>query len=116
MLAVARLDDHAVGADAHDGCEPPVLDLEHHDAEIGTDDREVRVPIADADVVVDEIVLGEMLAERGKDLALPGGRGVALVGEALGDSERHTSIVSRAPEGERELLCGNEPLGIVQRP
>ena len=95
MLAVARLDHHAVGLSTHDRLESPVLDFEDDDAQVGTDHREIRVTIADTNVVVDEVILGEVLAERGKDLAFAAGDGVVLFGEALGDGERHLSIVSR---------------------
>jgi len=108
VLAVARLNHYAVGTGAHDRFELPILDLENDDAEIGTYDSEIRVAIADADVVVDEVVLREVLAESREDLALTGGRSVVLVREALGDSERHVPIVSRAADEGRELPATDE--------
>ena len=47
VLAVARLDHHAVWLSTHDRLESPVLDFEDDDAQVGTDYREIRVTIAD---------------------------------------------------------------------
>ena len=93
MLAVARLDHHVVGLGTHYRLESPVLDFEDDDAQVWTDHREIRVTIADTDVVIDEIVVGEVSAERGKNLALAAGDGVVLFGKALGDGERHVPIL-----------------------
>ncbi len=49
MLAVIRLDDHAVWSGLDDRLESPVLHLEHNDAEVGTDDDEVGMAVFDPD-------------------------------------------------------------------
>ena len=47
----------------NDALEAPVLDLQDHQPQVGPDDDEVRVPAVHRDVVVDEVVLGQAVAE-----------------------------------------------------
>jgi len=103
-LRLAKLDP--VGRGLRDAVEPPILDLQDDQPEVGPNNDEVGVTAIHGNVVIDEIVLGKVIAQGDEDLALARHDSPIARAKHLGDGERHGSILLCEP-CDRTTACGS---------